>query len=212
VTVSYTVLSNPSGTYSVLNDSCRVSLRFWDERAEIYAAYNFTANYADSSQFLLQNFETFEVGADCTWHGLYGRASYIDQRSTLYAFQSLTFNEGYSTPVSKHSTVGVSFSQQWNFYPPGSGTSSTQSQTAESYSFMGHYDWHPVSVLTWNVEAGYQRQSGLGYDQNLFSARTYLNWTVGKMELHLGYEHDNQDYISETRDRDFVFLRIQRNF
>ena len=212
ITISYTAQSNPSGAYSVFSNGSRFSLRFWQDRAEIYATYNFTINQTSSSQFLLQDFNTFEAGAACEWHGFHGRASYTDQHSTLYDYQSLTLNEGYSTPISARSTVGVDCSQQWSIYPPGSGTSTNQTQTASFYSFMAHYDWHPTSSLTWNVEAGYQRQGGLGYDQNLFAARTYLNWTVGKLQLHLGYEHDNQEYTAETRQREFVFLRMRRNF
>src|SRR6185312_13035689 len=34
VTVSYTVLSNPSGSFSVLTDNAHISLRFWHEQAE----------------------------------------------------------------------------------------------------------------------------------------------------------------------------------
>jgi hypothetical protein len=212
VTVSYTAQSNPSGSYATINNSSRVSLRFWQERAEIYASYNFTRNEASSAQFLLQNFNAFEAGASGDWRGFHARASYVDQHSTLYDYQSLTLNEGYAMPVFSHSSAGIELSQQWNVYPPGSGTSTNRTQTGTFYSVMAHYDWHPLSAVTWNIEAGYQRQGGLGYDQNLFAARTYLNWTIGKLELHLGYEHDNQEYVAEKRQREFVFLRMRRNF
>jgi len=39
-----------------------------------------------------------------------------------------------------------------------------------------------------------------------------LNWMVGKLEFRLGYEHDNQEYTLEKRERDYVFLRLRRNF
>ncbi len=212
VTISYTAQSNPSGSYSTVTDNCRASLRFWDDRAEIYASYNVTVNQASSDEFLLQNFNAFEIGADCEWHDFHASGSYTDQRSTLYDFQSLTFNQGYATPISSHSTVGVELSEQWNVYPPGSGTSTNATQTGSFYSLMTHYNWHPTSSFTWNIEAGYQRQAGLGYDQNLFAARTYLNWNIGKLELHLGFEHDDQEYVAEKRQREFVYLRMRRNF
>jgi len=212
VEVSYIVLSNPSGSYSVFSDGAHISLRFWHDRAEIYANYNFTINQASASDFVLQDVQTFEAGAGYEWGGFRLHGSYTDQHSTLYNYQCLTSAEGYTTPLSPHSTVGLDLNQQWTIYPPGNGTSTNQTQTASFYSFMAHYDWHPAGSFTWNVEVGYQQQAGLGYDQNLFAARTYFNWNVGKLEFHLGCEHNNQDYVIETSERDFVFLRMRRNF
>ena len=48
--------------------------------------------------------------------------------------------------------------------------------------------------------------------QDLFAVRTYVNWTLGKLEVHVGYEHEDQDLTRETRKRDFAFLRVKRNF
>ncbi|TAL05968.1 MAG: hypothetical protein EPO07_02695 [Verrucomicrobia bacterium] len=212
VSVSYTVQPNPSGNYSVLNDNCYIRLSFWQDRAEIYARYSLTANEASTSDFLLQDIQLFEVGGRCDWRGFRAAASYTDQQSTLYDYQSLTFSEGYSTPISSHSSAGIELSQQWNVYPPGSGTSTNSTQTATAYNLMAHFDWSPVTSLRWHVEAGYEQESGIGYGQDLFAARTSLDWQVGKLEFRLGYQHDNREYITETRTRDFVFLRMRRNF
>ncbi|HEX7652213.1 MAG TPA: hypothetical protein VF607_01825, partial [Verrucomicrobiae bacterium] len=154
----------------------------------------------------------FEVGGNVQYSGFTGTAAYVDHRSTLYDYQSLNFTEGYSHPVSLHSMAGVNFNQQWNFYPAGSGTSTNSAQTGTFLNFMAHYDWSPSPVFNWHVEAGYQIQRGLGYDEDLFAARTYFNWTLGKLEIHLGYEHENQGYTAEARSREFAFLRMRRNF
>ncbi len=212
VTVAYTIQSNPSGSFSMISDNCYISLSFWQERAEIYARYSVTENEANSPDFLLQNVRQFEMGGRCDWRGFRAQASYTDQQSTLYDFQSLTLSEGYFAPVSLHSTAGIDLSQQWSIYPPGSGTSTNSTQTATAYNFMVHYDWSPVASLRWHVEAGYQQETGLGYNQNLFAARTSLDWQVGKLEFRVGYQHDNREYIAESRTRDFAYLRMRRNF
>jgi hypothetical protein len=212
VTISYTVTSNPSGNYNVLSDDAHISLRFWHDRAEIYARYALVQNAANTDEFLLQDFTEFEAGGDVGWNGFRAQASWLDHRSTLYDYQSLTFTEGWSHPLSLRSAVGIDLSQQWNRYPAGSGTSTNSAQTGAFYNFMAHYDWTPAANFNWHIEAGWQTQSGLGYDENLFAARTYFNWTLGKLELHLGYEHDNQIYTAETRNRDFAFVRVRRNF
>ena len=80
------------------------------------------------------------------------------------------------------------------------------------YSFTAHCDWQPVSSLSWNSEVGYELQRGAGENQNLIVARSYLNWFVGKLDFRLGYEFQNQEYTSETRERNYVFLRMRRNF
>ena len=77
---------------------------------------------------------------------------------------------------------------------------------------MLHYEWRPTSHISWHSEAGVQQQRGLGNDELFLAGRTYLDWAVGKLEIHLGYEHENQQYTAETRTRDYVFLRLRRNF
>jgi hypothetical protein len=46
----------------------------------------------------------------------------------------------------------------------------------------------------------------------LFVARTYLKWLVGKLDIHFGYEYQNQQYTAQKRDRNFVFVRMTRSF
>jgi hypothetical protein len=212
VTISYTATSNPSGNYNVFSDDAHINLRFWHDRAEVYARYSVVQNAANSDEFLLQNFNEFEAGGDVLWNGFHAQGSWLDHRSTLYDYQSLGFSEGYAHPLTLHSSVGIDLSQQWNRYPAGSGTSTNSAQTGTFYNFMAHYDWTPAANFNWHLETGWQTQSGLGYDENLFAVRTYFNWTLGKLEIHLGYEHDNQIYTAEKRDRDFAFIRMRRNF
>lgn len=212
VLVTYTIQSNPSGSYSIFADNASFSIRFWQDRAEVYARYNFTDNQANSPDFLLQNVHEFETGASCGWNGLQVAASYTDHNSTLYDYTSYTLSEGYSMPVLEHSTAGIDLSQQWTHYPAGSGTVTNQAQNAVFYNYMLHYAWQPVAAMNWNAEVGYQQQRGLGFDEDLFAARTYFNWTVGRLEMRLGYVHEYQEYTSEIRERDFVFLRMRRNF
>jgi len=212
ITVSYNVNSNPSGQYSVLSDGSRFSFQFWHQRAEIYARYDFTRNYTSSGGFVLQDYEQLEVGARAEWNGFRAQARYTDQHSTLYSFQSLTLSEGYSTPLSKTSSLGIDLSQQWSVYPPGSGTSTNQTQVGSFYNYTVRYDWRPSGVINFHAEAGYQQQAGLGYDQERFAARAYLNWQVGKLDFHLGIEHQQEAYTAESREEDLVFLRMRRNF
>jgi len=212
VAVSYSVQSNPSGTYSVFSDTANLSLRFWHERAEVFARFSLVQNHSASPDFVLEDEQEYAVGADYSQHGFSVQGSFMNHHSTLYDYQNLMATENYSHPVSLHSTAGISLSQQWNTYPAGNGSSTNQAQTATFFNVMLHYDWRPLPRMSWRSEAGVQQQTGLINGGLFLAGRTYLNWALGQLELHLGYEHENQDYTGETRTRDYVFLRMRRNF
>lgn len=209
VLVNYNVQPNPTGNYSVFNNQLQARLGFWHDRAGIYARYNFDDNSADSPGFVLENISEFQAGGDVAWKGFRGDANFTDRHSSLYNYQSVTLTEGYSLRASRHSTTGIDLRQQWSMYP----NASTNSMPDLSYySFTAHYDWQPVSSLSWNTELGYEQQRGVGENEDFVVARSYLNWFVGKLEVRLGYEFQNQDYTAETRERNYAFLRLRRNF
>jgi hypothetical protein len=212
LSVTYVVQSNPSGNYSVFTYQGQIGLRFWKERAGIHAGYSRTMNHADAPGFILQDVNEIDTGADVNWHGLSANASYMDQHATYSSTRTSSLGEGYSTPVSSHSNIGINFNQQWNHFSGGTEYGTVQPQDMAFYSYMLHYDWHPVGGFSLNTEAGYQQQHGGNYDEDLFAARFYLDWMVGKLEFHLGYQHDDQQFTTETREQDYVFLRMRRNF
>ena len=210
VQVSYIVQPNPSGGYSVFNDQMQVRLEFWHQHADVYARYNFSDNQADAAAFVLENISEFQAGADVHWRGFRADASFTDRKSSLYDYQSFTLAEGYSLRTGARSTASIDLRQQWSAYPGAGGTNAAQNVTF--YSYTGRFEWRPVSGLSWNTEAGLEQQRGAGVDQNLVVIRSYLNWLVGKLDFRLGYEFQNQQYAFETRERNFVYLRMRRNF
>jgi hypothetical protein len=209
VQVNYTVQPNPTGSYSVFNNQFQIRLDFWHQRAGIFARYSFNDNQADSPGFVLENVSEFHVGGDVAWNGFRADANFTDRHSSLYSYQSVTLSEGYSLRTGARSTTGIDLRQQWSTYP-AAGTNSSPAVTY--YSFTGHYDWQLVSGLNWHSEVGYEQQRGEGEDQELIVARSNLNWFVGKLQLRLGYEFQNQEYTAETRERHYVFLEMRRNF
>jgi hypothetical protein len=210
--VTYTAQSSPSGSYAVLGNQSQLSLRFWKDRANVFVRYRFADTEASSPEFLFQNEDEFQTGAELTWLGFALHGDYTDHRSTLYDYKSYNLSESYSRNVWPDSTAGIDLNQQWTTFSSGFSTTPNETQNETFYSFMFHYDWHPRVGFNWSAEAGYRQQRGLGLDQDLFAARTYLNWMLGKLEVHVGYEHENQQLTRETRTRDFAFLRVRRSF
>lgn len=212
ILVTYTIHTNPSGSYSVFVNDSEIRLSFWGGKADVYALYNLTANQASSPEFLLQNENEFQAGADLNWMGFSLNGSYIDDTSTLYDSQTYSLGQGYSRALSPRSRAGLTFSEQWTDYSFNNGTGAGQNQNSTFYNAMFTLEWHPLPGLSWDGEAGVQKTTGSTVNQDLFAARTYLNWHAGKLEVHLGFEHEDQDYTTQIMKRDYAFFRIRRNF
>ncbi len=212
VLITYTILSNPSGTFATLGNQAQIRLSLWEGLFVVYSRFFLADSRASSAQFLLQDNRTFESGAEINWHGAHFTASYIDDRSTLFDSRTINLSESYSLSVSSDSTLGIDLNQQWsaNRFRTENGT--TESENLSFYDAMLRWQWRPVASLNWTAEAGYRRQRGFGLNENLFAARTYLTWQVGKVQLNVGYEHENQVIRFTSRDRDFAFLRARRSF
>ncbi len=212
IQVTYTIQNNPSATSSTFSDSFQIRLSFWDEMAALYARYSATKNQASSADFVVENDEVMQAGASFTWRHLSLNADYTDQRSTFFTLKSFNLGENYSMAITDGSTLGINLSQQWAVNTSGSGLSTNQTQRSTFYNFMLNYDLRPLPQLTWRNEVGYQRQTGFNTSQNLLAARTYLNWLYGKIQVNLGYEHQDLDFRNEKRQKDYVFLKFRRNF
>ena len=210
VQVDYVAQSNPDGNYSTFNNQTEIRLSFCQQHASIYARYNFTENQTSTTGFVLDNYQEFQAGADYNWQKLRLNGVYTDRESTIYSYQSMTLSEGYTLFTTFRHSASLDFHQQWNSFN-NVGVSSATSDLAY-YSFTGHYEWHLSSRLNWRNEAGCELQRGTGSDRDYFVARSYFSWFVGKLDLNLGYEHENQKYTADDRDRDFAFLRMRRNF
>jgi hypothetical protein len=212
ILVTYTIQSNPSGSYSTFNNQSQVRLDFWSGLAGIYARYDFTDNHASAPDFVLQDDEQVQAGADFHWRGLSLSADYTDDHSTFYDNRTYNLGESYSINAFSHSTLGINLNQEWSDYLFSSGSSASTRQRTTFFNYMAHYEWRSGIGLNWSTDAGLQQQRGNGVDQNQFAVRTYLNWAVAKLEMHLGFEHQDQDFNGQIQKRDYVFLRMRRNF
>jgi hypothetical protein len=211
VLVTYTVQPNPSGSYTTLSDQAQIRLDLWNGRLGLYGRYLFTENHTSTAGFVLEDIEELQAGVDFSWRGLRLDGNYTDRDSSLYDYTYYTLTESYSKRLGSQSTFSLDLHQRWNLYP-GSGSTNNPSYEVTYYDYLLRYDWHPVSSLDWSAEAGYEQQRGHALDQDLFAVRTYLSWTAGKLDVHVGYEFQDQKYIEHSRDRHFVFVRLKRNF
>jgi hypothetical protein len=212
VEVTYRI-DNPTANTTSFSDAVQVRLSFLNEMASFYARYSFTDNRSSSPNIIVENENMFQTGANFAWKRLVLNADYTDERSTFFALKSFTVTESYSADLTDNSTLGINMNQQWAENESLGGPVDTRlKQSSTFYNLMVSYDWRPTQRLSLKNEIGYQRQSGFNMDQNLLAARSYLNWMIGKIQLSTGYEHENVDYLRQTKLRDYVFFKLRRNF
>jgi hypothetical protein len=212
ILVTYTVQSQPTGTYSTLGNQSKVTLSFLNDMADVYVGYNLTQNQASSPEFVLQDERQFQTGADFHWRGLSLAANYMDTVSTLYNSTAYNLGENYTLNPSARTRVGVSLTQQWDYYTYTTALPGNENQHSTFYNFMVFSEWRPTTHLSWNTEAGLQRAIGSQINQNFLAARTYLNWNIGKLEVHLGYSYEGQKFTSQTTTSNYAFIRFRRYF
>jgi len=214
VLVTYDIQPNPTGNYSTFTDSSQARLELWNGLMDFYLRYNHTENSASSANFVLENLDQFQAGTDFNWKRLHLGASYNDSRSSLFSYHSYLTTENYSLLAFRHSDLSIYLDQQWSFYPASTATGS-KANDITFYNYRLHYGLSPLPGVTWSAEAGLQQQRGGVQAEDLFTFRTYLEWTAGRLKVNLGYEYDNQKYTATTttgQQRHFAFLRFRRNF
>lgn len=204
VLVSYNVIPNPSGNYSSLADQFQVRLDLFQQLLSFYSRLNFIQNWTCTPGLVLENLSEFQAGAEFSWRGLYLNGNYTDRNSSFYSYRSFDTSEGYSFRLPDNAGMGIDLHQQWSTYSPN--------QKIDYYDFLAHFDWQPAPQLNWKVEGGIQHQTGGGADQDLGVARTYLEWTAGKIRANLGYEYQDRDLSGQFLKSHFIYLRLRRNF
>jgi hypothetical protein len=213
IQVTYSIENNPNNSTTAFSDAVQVRLSFWNEMASIYARYSFTDNRTSSRDVIVDNEDVLQAGANFTRNRIALSADYTDQRSTFFTLKTANLSESYSVDVTGDSTLGINLGQQWGVNTSSGGPGGIQlRQNSSFYNFMMTYDWRPWQRFNWKTEIGYQYQTGFNMNQNLFAARTYLNWMVGKIQMNAGYEHEDVDFLHQKKLKDYVFLRLRRSF
>jgi hypothetical protein len=211
VLVSYDVQPNPTGNYATFTEVAQARLELWNNLLDFYVHYDHTENNASSPGFILENLDQFQAGTDFSWKRLRLGASYIDNQSSLFSYSSYATTESYALLTAARYNLSLNFNQEWSYYPATGGTTN-QSSDLTFYNYQLHFSWRPTAAVEWTTEAGLQQQRGENQDQDLLAARTYLNWSVGKLKVNLGYEYEDQEYVGTGRFRNFAFVRVRRNF
>jgi hypothetical protein len=55
-------------------------------------------------------------------------------------------------------------------------------------------------------------QDGVGYDQQMATARINIEYKRGKLAVQTGYEYGDETLLNENHQRNYFFLRAKRSF
>lgn len=205
VLVTYDVAPNPTGGYSTLYDQFLARLDFFHGLLSIYGSIGFVENFTNAPGFVLEDYTETQAGGSFDWRGLHLAANYYIRDSSLNSYTSKSLIESYSHPAFSGSTISLNLAQSWIDYPD------LHEQTSY-YSFIGRFFWQPTPHLTWDVEGGLESNRGNGLDQDRATARTHLDWRMGKLSWRIFYEYGDQLINGETRTRHLIQLSFRRVF
>jgi hypothetical protein len=204
VLVDYVASAQPSGSFSTLADQFQIRLDLFKGLLGIYSRLNWIEN-TDSARFVLEDGFNTQSGVEASWRWLRAGTEYETRDSNLLTYNAINVYESAAFVPSDGATWSLDFRQRWATFP-------TEHRSLTDYNFVTRYHQRITSYLYYLVEGGVRWEQGQGLDQRQATARTELNFALGKLRVHLGYQFNNDDIRGELREKHFVYLRARRNF
>lgn len=204
VLVDYSAVLDPSASYTSYANSGQFRLDLWKGLLGLYGHWT-TLDFSGGEQLNLRWMDDRTVGLDSTWRWLRVGAEYqiVDSNLSPYTrqrcFQSAQFRPAEFT------LLGLDLDQSWTDF-----RDSGRKQT--SYGATARLQQRLTPTLAWSAEGGIRMERGETFDADHASARTELNWAVGKLTLKFGYEYGSESHPTDLRERHFVYLRARRTF
>jgi hypothetical protein len=204
VLVDYRVQVQPSDKFTTLANQIYFRLNLFKEMLGLYGRLNLVNNRGGET-LVLQNISDKVLGADFSWRWARAGAEYEIYDSNLAPFKSKRLFQSLSFQPGRNSSLSFNLDQNWT-------TFAEAGIRRASYSFITRYRTQFTPRLSWEAESGLRLDRGAGFDQTQLVGRTGLEYSRGKVAMKLGYDFQDQNYLGETRQRHFFFLRARRTF
>jgi hypothetical protein len=204
VRVDYSVVSQPSDSYTTAAHQFQVRLDFFDGMAGIYGHMNLQENYGGKT-LLLESINDKVAGVDFTRRWLRLGAEYELYDSNLSPYRSTRLFQNLNFELDPTTTLNFDVGQTWR-------TFTQVNRDLTTYHFIVRTRFQINPALSLNTEGGMRFQQGEGYDQQLATARANLEYKYGKLAVQTGYEYEDETFLGELRLRHFFFLRAKRTF
>lgn len=204
VFISYSAAIPAASSYNSFDNTLLFRLSLWNGILGFYGRWNLL-NYSGDQIPLLRWIDDKTVGVDSTCRWLRAGAEYEVADSNLAPFKRTRLFQSVNLEPSHDIAVGLDLDQNWTLFRDTNTRQTT-------YGLAAHYRQQLTAHLAWNAEGGVMIERGDSYNQNVAIARTGLDWTRGKLTVKFNYEHGNQSTDTDLRNRNYLFLRIRRNF
>lgn len=204
VAVDYTAGLQNSSSFDSLANNASFRVDFWKGLLGFYGHWDWQV-YNGGEGLLLRRLDDKTVGVDSSWRWFRAGAEYeiVDSNLAPYErkrlFQSAQFQPVVGTDVS------LNADQNWTDYQDNNLHQS-------SYGFIARCQQRLTSHLSTTIEGGVRFERGETFDRDYATCRAGLDWAVGKLTVKLTYEYNDENYLTDTQDRHYVFLRIRRDF
>jgi len=204
VMIAYDAASEPSGQFvtSLNNINCRLDLA--DNLVGIYGRHN-GVSHSGGEDILLEDINNNVVGIDMKIDGFRVgiEAQQMDSNllpyNSLHSFQQLNFE-----PVSGCS-LGIDFDQMAITY-----TDTDEEQNM--YSYIVNCRMNVAARCSIDLSGGLRQERGPVFDRDTVLARAELELGVGRMNVRMGYELQDEKDSVEDRTRILGYLRASRQF
>lgn len=204
VLVDYTTASSSSGGFTTFSDQFSVRLELFDNLLALYSRLSWI-EHSTTEKFVLEDVFSTETGAELSWRWLRASAEYETRDSNLIMYRAINLQESLFFNPTSDSSLSFDFRQRWAEFP-------REERSVEDYSFVTRFTIRLTSYLNYSVAGGVRWEQGGFFDQRQATARSELDFAMGKLKALLGYEFNNDEVGHELRDRHFAYLRVRRYF
>jgi hypothetical protein len=203
VLVDYSAQSQPSGAFYTFSDQFQFRLDFFKGLFGIYSRLGWVEN-TDTERFVLEDSFTSQSGVDASWRFARAGAEYETRDSNLISYNAVNVFESFFFEPTDAMSLNLDFRQRWARFQ--------NNDNITDYSFIARWHWRLSSYLFFTAEGGIRFEEGNTIDQRLATARSEMNFNMGKLRVLLGYQFNNDDVRGELREKHFVYLRAKRYF
>ena len=203
--VDYRAQGSPSGTYDTVTGVFNVRIGLWNDLLAFYYRMSSVQN-SRVPNLLLQNMDIYSVGAECSWRWLHTGAEYISNASTFSTYSGVSLYQSLAFKLGDRSTWNFDFSESQTHYLDAS-------REEQDYSAITRYQRTFTQSFGMQFDAGVAVRRGTGVNQTLATARSSLDWKLGRLTVKAGYSFEYGKYeASDERRKHMLFISAQRSF
>ena len=204
VLVDYVAAGQPSDSFVTLLNSVTWRISLWDRLLAVYGRLTFDDKLG-GELLVLNRYADYLFGVESEWRWLQLGAEYENYDSNLTPFEAVRFRQGASWDPYSALGLSLNLSQTFTDFPDND-------RRVNYYDFIARIETRPWPFLFWTVEGGYRVEKGDGVDQVLGTARTSLDFVMGKLKAQVTYQYQTETFFSDEYRRHYLYFNMRRSF